>query len=146
MAACALAGALILPTSLMWLDKASTAEIDMLQVFWVAGALLCFFRAIEIEEKNASGPGSSILGFRVNWGGRSIVTVDQPLSSEVSRSSDGQWLARSQKADPILGNSKWGSAGWWWLAALLCVAGGVLTKWTAPAFFYLHRSGFSLAA
>jgi len=24
----------------------------------------------------------------------------------------------------------------WWLAALLCVAGGVLTKWTAPAFFY----------
>jgi 4-amino-4-deoxy-L-arabinose transferase-like glycosyltransferase len=25
----------------------------------------------------------------------------------------------------------------WWLAALLCVAGGTLTKWTAPAFFYL---------
>lgn len=24
----------------------------------------------------------------------------------------------------------------WWLAAMLCVAGGVLTKWTAPAFFY----------
>ena len=29
----------------------------------------------------------------------------------------------------------WTYAGWW-LAALLCVAGGVLTKWTAPAFFY----------
>src|SRR5262249_3558239 len=28
------------------------------------------------------------------------------------------------------------SAARWWLAALLCVAGGVLTKWTAPAFFY----------
>src|SRR5262249_33238734 len=25
----------------------------------------------------------------------------------------------------------------WWVAALLCVAGGVLSKWTAPAFFYL---------
>ena len=25
----------------------------------------------------------------------------------------------------------------WWSLALLCVAGGVLTKWTAPAFFYL---------
>jgi 4-amino-4-deoxy-L-arabinose transferase-like glycosyltransferase len=25
----------------------------------------------------------------------------------------------------------------WWLAALLCVAGGFFTKWTAPAFFYL---------
>jgi 4-amino-4-deoxy-L-arabinose transferase-like glycosyltransferase len=24
----------------------------------------------------------------------------------------------------------------WWLAALLCVAGGFLTKWTAPVFFY----------
>jgi 4-amino-4-deoxy-L-arabinose transferase-like glycosyltransferase len=24
----------------------------------------------------------------------------------------------------------------WWVAALLCVAGGFLTKWTAPAFFY----------
>jgi 4-amino-4-deoxy-L-arabinose transferase-like glycosyltransferase len=24
----------------------------------------------------------------------------------------------------------------WWLAALMCVAGGVLTKWTAPEFFY----------
>jgi 4-amino-4-deoxy-L-arabinose transferase-like glycosyltransferase len=34
-----------------------------------------------------------------------------------------------------------GRPGWaewpWWQAALLCVAGGVLTKWTAPAFFYL---------
>lgn len=25
----------------------------------------------------------------------------------------------------------------WWLPALLCVAGGFFTKWTAPAFFYL---------
>ncbi len=30
----------------------------------------------------------------------------------------------------------------WWLAALLCVAGGVLTKWTAPAFFYLTAIPF----
>jgi 4-amino-4-deoxy-L-arabinose transferase-like glycosyltransferase len=27
-------------------------------------------------------------------------------------------------------------SGGWWLGSLLCVAGGVLTKWTAPAFFY----------
>ncbi|MBI1918451.1 MAG: glycosyltransferase family 39 protein [Planctomycetes bacterium] len=25
----------------------------------------------------------------------------------------------------------------WWTVSLLCVAGGTLTKWTAPAFFYL---------
>jgi 4-amino-4-deoxy-L-arabinose transferase-like glycosyltransferase len=30
-----------------------------------------------------------------------------------------------------------GRGGAWWPAALLCVAGGTLTKWTAPAFFYL---------
>lgn len=29
--------------------------------------------------------------------------------------------------------ARWG----WWLAALLCVGGGLVTKWTAPAFFYL---------
>src|SRR5262249_23080527 len=29
-----------------------------------------------------------------------------------------------------------GGAWAWWLAALLCVAAGVLTKWTAPVFFY----------
>lgn len=27
--------------------------------------------------------------------------------------------------------------GYWWAAAILCVAGGTLTKWTAPAFFYI---------
>jgi len=74
-----LAAGAILPMSFMWLDKASAAEIDMLQVFWVSAALLCLFRALEEEP----------------------------------------------------------TGGWpWWILALLCVAGGVLTKWTAPAFFY----------
>jgi 4-amino-4-deoxy-L-arabinose transferase-like glycosyltransferase len=30
-----------------------------------------------------------------------------------------------------------GRAWVWWVAALGCVSGGALTKWTAPAFFYL---------
>jgi len=74
-----LVAAALLPMSFMWLDKASSAEIDMLQVFWVSAALLFLFRALE-EERG------------------------------------GPWF--------------------WWVSALLCVAGGVLTKWTAPAFFY----------
>jgi 4-amino-4-deoxy-L-arabinose transferase-like glycosyltransferase len=85
-----LVAALSLPLSLMWLDKASSAEIDMLQTAWVTGAVLCFLRALEVEE------GSE----RQNC---------------------------SSSRDPA-----WG----WWLAALGCVAGGVLTKWTAPVFFY----------
>lgn len=33
----------------LWLDKATTAEIDMLVVFWVALALVTFFRAVDGE-------------------------------------------------------------------------------------------------
>jgi 4-amino-4-deoxy-L-arabinose transferase-like glycosyltransferase len=83
-----LIAAAILPASVFWLDKAPSAEIDMLQVAWVTAALLFFLRALELDEDR-----SSIL---------------DPRSSSFL----------------------------WWLAALLCVAGGVLTKWTAPLFFY----------
>jgi 4-amino-4-deoxy-L-arabinose transferase-like glycosyltransferase len=77
--------ALLLPMSPMWLDKATAAEMDMMQVAWVTGALYCFLRAFDTKEKARQGAGASL----------------------------------------------------WWLGAMLCVAGGVLTKWTAPAFFYL---------
>jgi len=89
-----LVAALILPMSLLWLDKAPSAEIDMLQTFWVCASILFFLRALECEEAEpASGAGAAA----------------------------GHALT---------------SAWRWWLLALLCVAGGFLTKWTAPAFFY----------
>lgn len=74
--------ALLLPVSVLWLDKAPSAEIDMLQVAWVAAAMFAFWRGT--EEREHSTPAMI-----------------------------------------------------WSIAALLCVAGGFLTKWTAPAFFYL---------
>ena len=76
----AFALAMCLPVSVLWLDKAPSAEIDMLQLAWVTAALCCVLRAVEV--------------------GAAYPTA-------------------------------------WWLAALACVAGGFLTKWTAPAFFYL---------
>jgi 4-amino-4-deoxy-L-arabinose transferase-like glycosyltransferase len=82
-----LMAALLLPMAPMWLDKASAAEIDMLQVFWIAASLIFLFRAL--EEHNS-----------------------EPVGNQPHK----RWL--------------------WWLAALLCMTGGVLTKWTAPAFFY----------
>lgn len=82
----------ILPASFMWLDKVPSAEIDMLQVFWVSAAILFFLRALEGEED----------------------------------------AVRAEPAHPRRAAKQEA----WWLAALLCVAGGVLTKWTAPAFFY----------
>lgn len=41
----ALAGAMLMPVSFLWLEKAPSAEIDMLQLAWVSAALLCFLRA-----------------------------------------------------------------------------------------------------
>ncbi|VTS02144.1 ArnT family glycosyltransferase [Tuwongella immobilis] len=80
----ALIGAMLTPMSLLWLDKAPSAEIDMLQVMWVTLAMLAWTRSRE-----ASFAGQN-------------------------RSANG-----------------------WWMLAMLAVTGGVLTKWTAPAFFYL---------
>lgn len=78
----ALVAGLFLPVSMLWLDKAPSAEIDAVQLMWVIVSLLAFLRAVEVEES-----GERALG--------------------------------------------------WWLIAMTCVAGGFLTKWTAPAFFYL---------
>ena len=82
-----LVAAALLPASFLWLNRVPSAEIDLVQLAWVAAALLCFLRALEFEE----APG------RVPFG--------------------HTWL--------------------WWQLALFCMTGGVLTKWTAPAFFYL---------
>jgi 4-amino-4-deoxy-L-arabinose transferase-like glycosyltransferase len=94
-----LVAACVLPISLMWLDKSSAAEIDMLQVAWVTAALVFFLRALEIEE-------------------------DGDYRSQLARCQDKSTIGNRKSAFP------------WWLASLLCVAGGLLTKWTAPAFFY----------
>ncbi len=82
-----LVAAVVLPACVFWLGRVPSAEIDLLQLAWVAAALFCFLRALEIAETPEGRP------FGREWG--------------------------------------------WWQLALLCVAGGLLTKWTAPAFFYL---------
>ena len=104
-----LAAAVILPLSPMWLDKASAAEIDMLQAAWVAGAIVFFLRALETSEegKRKKAKGKSEEGDGDAGPG---------TTPSVTRSFSFEFV--------------------WWLAALLCVAGGVLTKWTAPVFFY----------
>lgn len=82
-----LLAAAMLPASVLWLQRVPSAEIDLLQLAWVAASLLCFLRALEIAE------APEHQGFRREW--------------------------------------------LWWQLSLLCVTGGLLTKWTAPAFFYL---------
>ena len=60
----------------LWIDKVPSAEIEMLQLFWVSASILLLSPALE----------TNALGY--------------------------------------------------WLAAMACVTGGVLTKWSAPVFFY----------
>ncbi len=38
---------LVLPMSYPWLDKATSAEIDLLHLFWIVASLVCFFRATQ---------------------------------------------------------------------------------------------------
>jgi 4-amino-4-deoxy-L-arabinose transferase-like glycosyltransferase len=92
----AVLSALLMPMSLLWLEKSSSAEIDMIQTFWVTAAILAFLRAVE------KGSGAFLPTDAA--GGRKRLPI------------------------PFKG---------WWTVALLCIAGGVLTKWTSPAFFYL---------
>src|SRR5439155_9663251 len=47
------AGAL-LPCSALWLDRAPSAEIDMLQLAWVSASLLFLLRALESHEEGES--------------------------------------------------------------------------------------------
>jgi 4-amino-4-deoxy-L-arabinose transferase-like glycosyltransferase len=159
--------AIMLPTTMMWLDKAPSAEIDMLQVAWVAAALLFFLRALEDccgeeetrrrgdkekrrqgeEEKTRWGTVVTRWGTVVTcWG---TVSGPCPAAGDL-RSGQGEWSedhAPTGFSPRLLVSSSpcllvslspclLVSRSRWWLAALLCVAGGVLTKWTAPAFFY----------
>jgi 4-amino-4-deoxy-L-arabinose transferase-like glycosyltransferase len=96
-----LAAAALLPASALWLQRVPSAEIDLVQLAWVAAALLCFLRALEIAEQ----------------GTRAGSVSDGQASVADASGSFPEWV--------------------WWQLALLCVAGGLLTKWTAPAFFYL---------
>src|SRR5206468_1982818 len=106
---------LVVPMSVLWLDKASAAEIDMVQVAWVSAAVLFFLRAID----GAGGNGAAVGGEVHYW---LLSCVGVPA------------LAGMERRPPKGGTP---TQQWpWWLAALGCVAGGVLTKWTAPAFFY----------
>jgi len=109
----ALAGAMLMPVSFLWLDRAPSAETDMLQLACVSAALLCLLRAVEAEE--------SLL----------LPSPAKPGEGKIRRVRDCS-----------AGSFDLRGATSWWLLSLLCVTAGFLTKWTAPAFFYLAAVPF----
>jgi 4-amino-4-deoxy-L-arabinose transferase-like glycosyltransferase len=112
----ALLGVFLLPVSVLWLDKAPSAEIDMLQLMWVSLALLFFLRALESAEEGKANIQHS------------TSNVQHPTAETRSGAAldVGCWMLNVG-----------GSSYRWWLLAMLAVTIGFLTKWTAPAFFYL---------
>jgi len=48
-------GALLIPTSVLWLDKAPSAEIDMTLVGWVAAALVLFHTSLQAQGRRSVG-------------------------------------------------------------------------------------------
>jgi 4-amino-4-deoxy-L-arabinose transferase-like glycosyltransferase len=106
-----LAAGLMLPMAFMWIDKATAAEIDMLQTALVTASILFFARAVEpphvalsLRERNAAGG---------------------PQGHDPHSARAGSRCPLAEREGYL-----------WWLAACICMAGGVLTKWTAPQFFY----------
>ncbi len=123
----ALAGAMLMPVSFLWLEKAPSAEIDMLQLAWVSAALLCFMRALEQSEPEAQrwrlGHALAALRARIDGDASALAALRARIDGDASA------LAALR--------ARIGGAFAWWLLALLCTTAGFLTKWTAPAFFYL---------
>jgi 4-amino-4-deoxy-L-arabinose transferase-like glycosyltransferase len=128
--------ALLLPMSFLCLDKSTAAEIDMLQAFWVAASILFFLRGLEIVEdrfptESGEDQHSKIEILKAWFMFRARPAEQRRKTDYVSR-SDRKGLIDSPSSIFNPQSSLW----FWWLAALLCVAGGVLTKWTGAAFFY----------
>jgi 4-amino-4-deoxy-L-arabinose transferase-like glycosyltransferase len=119
--------AVLAPMAPLWLDKATAAEIDMMQVMWVTGSILCLLRAVE----DVRSPRSEVRGQNLR-----LVFSEKTASSIEFRTADIRLGNSSLTSSPSDIGQRTADNFRWWLAALLCVAGGVLTKWTAPAFFY----------
>jgi 4-amino-4-deoxy-L-arabinose transferase-like glycosyltransferase len=125
-----LAAGLMLPMAFMWIDKSTAAEIDMLQTAFVTASILFFLRAVE-------RPGVSSQWSVVS--SKETDTHAATASSQVSEVTVQGAAVRSRESDAGRATDyglRTTDSFVWWLAACLCMAGGVLTKWTAPQFFY----------
>lgn len=126
----------LLPCSWLWLDRVPSAEIDMVQLAWVSGAMLCLLRAVEYQELETSAKEGERAAQEANTK-RQAETLPERLPHSLTGAVTMQIAAACRFAFAPCPARAHFRLLCWWLAAMLCVAGGLFTKWTAPAFFYL---------
>jgi 4-amino-4-deoxy-L-arabinose transferase-like glycosyltransferase len=78
-------------------------------------------------------PSAEIDALQTAWVTAAILFFLRALEAEHSAPAR---RAPGASAGPVERPALAPGARGWWLLALLCAAGGFLTKWTAPAFFY----------
>jgi 4-amino-4-deoxy-L-arabinose transferase-like glycosyltransferase len=80
-------------------------------------------------------PSAEIDAVQTAWVTAAILFFLRALEATEDRGSkiEDRRVAASSRSSILDPRS---SAWFWWALALLCVAGGLLTKWTAPVFFY----------
>ncbi len=153
-----LIAAAILPCSGMWLDRVPSAEIDLVQLAWVTGSLVCLLRAVEAPAAVFPLECGSALLCRFCFSVSSVLSLLPSFASVTAthtrarqgRASEPRTkrvFERSKRRswpvpDRLLRCAACAAPTVWWLAALACVAAGLFTKWTAPAFFYLTALPF----
>jgi 4-amino-4-deoxy-L-arabinose transferase-like glycosyltransferase len=135
-----LAAAAILPCSGMWLDRVPSAEIDLVQLAWVTGSLVCLLNAVEgtvWSGVRRCFSAAFVFCLRL-WMRRNGNTNAAEQGTAALQSPSRETKAAEKHCRTPDQTSDWP----WWLAALACVASGLFTKWTAPAFFYLTAIPF----
>jgi 4-amino-4-deoxy-L-arabinose transferase-like glycosyltransferase len=96
-------------------------------VFAAIVAVLCMFSLFRrVLNDRAAVLVAAVLPCSVLW-------LDKVPSAEIDMSLVG-WVTA---AIVLFHRALESERAVWWVASLVCVAGGTLTKWTAPAFFYL---------
>lgn len=114
---------------------------------------LCSWPSGEVSEVTARLPSTlfaTLTVFLIFAHLRQLMSVDHAWWISLFVPVSFLWLEKSPSAEIDMLQLGWVTwsllafhqamlthAARWWFLALLCVAGGLLTKWTAPAFFYL---------
>jgi 4-amino-4-deoxy-L-arabinose transferase-like glycosyltransferase len=117
--------------------RVSTATARLPSALAATATLLLFYRTFARRLGRRAGLiAAALLPASVLWLGR-VPSAEIDLVQLAWVTAALLCFLRALEEAETLQPRRFGREWLWWQLALLCVAGGLLTKWTAPAFFYL---------